>query len=344
MTSIKNVRIDDIRADTAAQPRTSILTDKIADYTERMVEGDAFPPLTVFFDGQVYWLADGFHRYHAAVGLEFDNFPCDVREGNLRNAILFSVGANAAHGIQRANADKRRAVRTLLNDGEWSKWSDREIARICAVGNKFVGDLRRTVTVSEHSESRTYTTKHGTIATMKTDNIGKRPVPDAQPKPAPKAGASKPLASPADREEAINLARGLRTMLEGVGPITDRIKEIGRIRFWQLIEAHPDGKALAGVLGERALDLREINNATSEEACRNGARLIAPAPAPSISKEEMVAAPVRALSAGDSLAAKDARAKTSYEKLPGQLEMLDIPPYLDRRNEAQPTHSIGSVS
>ena len=31
------------------------------------------------------------------------------------------------------NADKRRAVETLLNDAEWATWSDREIARQCGV-------------------------------------------------------------------------------------------------------------------------------------------------------------------------------------------------------------------
>jgi hypothetical protein len=63
----------------------------------------------------------------------------------------------------------------VLQDAEWSHWSDREIAKQCAVGNKFVGDIRRTiVTVSEHSEPKTFTTKHGTFAKMNTAAIGKR--------------------------------------------------------------------------------------------------------------------------------------------------------------------------
>src|SRR4051812_372561 len=31
---------------------------------------------------------------------------------------------------------------TLLNDPEWSRWNDREIARQCAVGNRFITNLR----------------------------------------------------------------------------------------------------------------------------------------------------------------------------------------------------------
>ena len=36
-----------------------------------------------------------------------------------------------AHGLRRSNADKRRAVLTLLNNEEWAKWSAREIAKAC---------------------------------------------------------------------------------------------------------------------------------------------------------------------------------------------------------------------
>jgi hypothetical protein len=145
------IALDQIRADTKAQPRTSLMIDTIDNYTERMAEGDEFPPLTVFFDGSVYWLADGFHRYHSAVGCGLAEFACEVREGGLRDAILYSVGANAAHGLQRTNEDKRRAVMKLLNDTQWSHWSDREIARRCWVSHEFVRKLRP-LTVNVDSE------------------------------------------------------------------------------------------------------------------------------------------------------------------------------------------------
>jgi hypothetical protein len=81
-------------------------------------------------------------------------------------------GANESHGLRRTNEDKRRAVVTLLNDEEWSGWSNREIARKCGVSDPFVMQIRSSLlTVS--SEPRTFTTKHGTVATMNTANIGK---------------------------------------------------------------------------------------------------------------------------------------------------------------------------
>lgn len=60
----------------------------------------------------------------------------------MRDAILFSVGVNSSHGLRRTNADKRRSVMRLLDDAEWSTWSDREIARRCGVSQPFVGNLR----------------------------------------------------------------------------------------------------------------------------------------------------------------------------------------------------------
>lgn len=178
--------LDKIRADERCQPRTTFDTDLVAQYAEAMANGDTFPPVKVFFDGVDHFLADGFHRYHAAASLGLADIAADISEGTLRDAILYSCSANASHGWRRTNDDKRRAVRRLLNDPEWKRWSDREIARRCGVSDRFVNGLRpklaQTVTANIRSEpERTYTTKHGTTATMRTANIGARPAPPARP-------------------------------------------------------------------------------------------------------------------------------------------------------------------
>ncbi len=63
----------------------------------------------------------------------------------------------------------------MLADKEWSQWSEREIARRCGVSQTYVGNLKQTLTVNVYSENgqRKYKTKHGTVATMNTANIGK---------------------------------------------------------------------------------------------------------------------------------------------------------------------------
>jgi hypothetical protein len=50
-----------------------------------------------------------------------------------RHTCTGAGGAQGAHGLRRTNEDKRRSVMTLLNDPEWAVWSDRAIARQCAV-------------------------------------------------------------------------------------------------------------------------------------------------------------------------------------------------------------------
>lgn len=181
-----SVHIDKIRIDGGTQARACLNEQTVAEYAEAMEDPNTvFPPVVVYFDGREYWLADGFHRLAAWRQIGRTDIPADVRQGDRRRAILHSVAANSAHGLRRTNEDKRRAVLTLLEDEEWSSWSDREIARKCAVSHPFVASLRASLTGNVSSEAtsepRTFTTKHGTPATMNTTKIGKQPRPRAAP-------------------------------------------------------------------------------------------------------------------------------------------------------------------
>lgn len=175
------IPLSSIRLDGGTQPRVELSEDVVAEYAEKMASGEKMPPLIVFHDGSHYWLADGFHRLLAAKRNEAKTVVCDVQTGTKRDAILYAVGANAQHGLPRTNADKRNAVMTMLTnelvscDAQGKPWSDREIARRCAVGHPFVGRVRASLVpeTSEKSE-RAYITKHGTVSTMHTENIGKR--------------------------------------------------------------------------------------------------------------------------------------------------------------------------
>lgn len=131
-----------ITADTHAQPRIMLNQFLVDDYAAAMREGIAFPPVTVFSDGERHWLADGFHRYQAARQAGLETLQAEVHDGDLRAAILFSCGANIHHGLRRTNADKRRAVLILLEDPEWSQWSNRHIAEQAAVSLDLVNRLR----------------------------------------------------------------------------------------------------------------------------------------------------------------------------------------------------------
>ena len=132
-----------IRLDGGTQPRKSIIEEAVRNYTELLLDGVKMPPVTVFFDGKDYWLADGFHRYHAHKAAGFKEIECDQRTGTKRSAFIFSLGANATHGMPRTNEEKRDTVIIALNDPEIWEMTDREIARICNVSHMTIGRLRK---------------------------------------------------------------------------------------------------------------------------------------------------------------------------------------------------------
>jgi len=162
-----------IRLDGNTQPRVSLNEEVVAEYAEAVMQGSAFPAVTVFHDGSDYWLADGFHRFFAHKRAKHTEIETNVRTGTLRDALLFSVGANDKHGLRRSNEDKRRAVLILLNDPEWSEWSDMEIARQAGVSNATVHRVRKSLQLEAKPERKFI--KNGNEQTMNVGNLVAKP-------------------------------------------------------------------------------------------------------------------------------------------------------------------------
>jgi hypothetical protein len=179
------IRIVELRQDQDLQPRAMMNAVTVAEYAEDMENGAQFPPVVVFHDLDLdaYWLADGFHRVAAARQAGRTVVEADIRDGSKRDAVLYSVQANSTHGLRRSDADKRKAVLTLLEDSEWRDWSDREIARRTATSHTFVAKLRG-LTGNVASERR-YKTKGGTVATMNTEGIAASNQARAEEREAP---------------------------------------------------------------------------------------------------------------------------------------------------------------
>ena len=177
------IEFSKIRIDGGSQARADLNQETIAEYAEAYRAGVAMPPVVVFYDGTTYWLADGFHRYFGAKQAGKETIHEEVTPGSQRDAVLFSLGANAKHGLRRSNADKRKAVQILLADVEWAKWSSNEIAKRCAVSHTFVDEFRRSLATvaSEKPAERTVITKHGTATMMNTASIGKAPAAPIRP-------------------------------------------------------------------------------------------------------------------------------------------------------------------
>ena len=138
----KLIDISLIRQDGATQTRSALDAGHIEDIAEAMAGKDphSVPPVTLFYDGQAYWLADGFHRVAAAMSLGRKKIAATVHAGTVDDAGDFACQANRAHGLKRSNADKRRAVESMLR--RHPEWSDRRIAEHCGVGNQLVADVR----------------------------------------------------------------------------------------------------------------------------------------------------------------------------------------------------------
>jgi DNA modification methylase/uncharacterized ParB-like nuclease family protein len=187
-----------IRTDGGTQPRAALDEAVIAEYAEALREGAHFPPVVVFHDGRDYWLADGFHRLHAAARAGRAELAADVRQGDRRAAVLHAVGANAEHGLRRTGADKRRAVLCLLGDAEWREWPQGEIARRCVVSREYVNRLSRELAPTcDRSQDRRRTVRRGAITyTMDTRGIGAARDAGGLPgdPPPPWLGAGSPVA------------------------------------------------------------------------------------------------------------------------------------------------------
>ncbi len=249
--------LESIRRDGGTQPRDSLNEDTVREYAERVEAGDAFPAVTVFFDGAEYWLADGFHRAAAFASVGKAEIEADVRQGTQRDAVLFSVGANAAHGLPRSNADKRRAVLVLLNDPEWSRWSDREVAKRCNVSHTYVREVRRSDSILEavdSMESRTFI-HHKTGAPAQMDVSGLRARASAPAENEPHhAGNGKAASSPAlqtnpeDEDGGTDLLAELQEAHKEIARLEALVESLSatdtgvEIRKWSAKYAQLDGR------------------------------------------------------------------------------------------------------
>lgn len=197
MADIDMIPLEAVRINGGTQSRVELNQATIADYADLVRAAVDLPAVIAYFDGAVFWLADGFHRFHAHRAAGAAEINAEIRTGTQRDAILHSVGANASHGLRRTNEDKRRAVMTLLTDPEWSKWSNEAVARACNVSPHTVASAKGAISANTEMPSVRTVERNGKTYEQKTANIGKAaPKTDVQPAAAPPAASSKAPAMP----------------------------------------------------------------------------------------------------------------------------------------------------
>ena len=179
------------RMDGGTQSRVRIDEPTINRYKDDLANGDRFDPIQVYFDGMDYWVWDGFHRVRAHAALGLAEISAIVRQGTRRDAVLASTGANPKHGLQRTTEDKRRAVMVLLEDEEWSQWSDRKIAETTRTAHPFVAGLRKLLGGNVTTQTISVVDLPVETPTTSARVNGRSkpaPVPVSKPAPAPQVG------------------------------------------------------------------------------------------------------------------------------------------------------------
>jgi hypothetical protein len=195
-----------IRIDGGTQPRAAIDQAYVNELAEALrTPGHELPPVHVVADGAVYWLVDGFHRWHGHRAAKRAKIQALVTQGSLEDAKWLSCAANREQdhiGLRRTNAEKQRAVLAALAHPKGRTMSDRAIAEHVGVSPNMVGIHRKQV---RNLRSGIRTGRDG--RTYDTANIGSQPDSDPVPSfydddPAPPAKPAQAPAEPAAQAAA----------------------------------------------------------------------------------------------------------------------------------------------
>jgi len=171
MSRPSQILLSEIRIDGDTQPRAAINDAVVVEYRDALDAGAKLPPAIVYYDSTAYWLAAGFHRYHAYTMAGYERMPCEVRRGTRDEAAWFAVSTNQTHGLRRSNEDKAKAVKMALAHPNGVGMSDRAIAEHVGVDHKTVARCRREMeSTGEVPQSTKRTGRDG--RTIETGAIG----------------------------------------------------------------------------------------------------------------------------------------------------------------------------
>src|SRR5690625_7850772 len=99
------IKLEEISIYGGTQTRAATNDEAIVHYAEEMEDGTQFPPITVFFDGSKYWLADGFHRSLAAKQNGNEEILAEDHETSRTKHMEQGLGTKATTGRRRTAVD-----------------------------------------------------------------------------------------------------------------------------------------------------------------------------------------------------------------------------------------------
>ena len=140
---IQQLQIEQITTDAGTQSRMTCQDSVVRDYALHMKEGVEFPPVVVYFDGEHYYLADGFHRVLAVKSEGHTTINTEVRHGTKCDALHYSlslVGSGMKMGLRYFTGDRKNAVTLALKS--FKEATQQEIAELCGVSQGYVSQVK----------------------------------------------------------------------------------------------------------------------------------------------------------------------------------------------------------
>ncbi len=142
---MKTLPLDQIITTPAELSRVKPNEDTLIRYVDLTEAGEQLPPVTVFQDGDTYWLADGRHRLEARRRVGYFDIEAEVKSGSERDAQLYAFSANLSHGLASNSSDRKKVARLLLEDEAWKDFPNRKIGEICGLSHTTIGAIRNSL-------------------------------------------------------------------------------------------------------------------------------------------------------------------------------------------------------
>jgi hypothetical protein len=143
------LKLDEITLIEGNHAREKINHKQVSQYASLMKDGVIFPPVIVF--GEENILGDGWHRFFAHRLNKKTEIMAEKKDGGAREARLYSYQANN-HGLPPTQKERIVNAQYLLDDPEWSSWSDAKIAVHVGLGRTTVWRMRKTVSKKQNKE------------------------------------------------------------------------------------------------------------------------------------------------------------------------------------------------
>lgn len=172
-SQVRTLSIASICRDGGTQHRTIINSGLVGEYSAQMREGTVFPPVRIWWDGECFWLSDGFHRVAAAEAAGFGTISAEVHFGSPSDAQWDSFSANSSHGARWTSAENLKVIQLALGHPNAAQLSNVELAKHLHVSEKTIRRWRKKVSSAHAEDTVRLVTRGQSTYSLTTKKIGR---------------------------------------------------------------------------------------------------------------------------------------------------------------------------